>query len=238
MSEDAWPKVGASAGIVAAVLLILGFVFGPTDAPPGFSDSAREVQEFILDNHGKLQAQVAFGFATIVAFTWFLGAVFYRLRPAERAARLSVAALAGGVLLAVGAVLGSAGQAAAGYHADTLDPNAVRALWDLSVFGFLFFTAGLTVLAVATGVLGARAGALPSWLGVYSLLVGCYAFVVGLVGSFSETGAFSPSDGALGLIAFILFVVWLLAMGIVLYRAPLPLPHPGEPVEAGPAPSA
>jgi hypothetical protein len=238
MSEDAWPKVGASAGIVAAVLLILGFVFGPTDAPPGFGDSAREVQEFILDNHGKLQAQVAFGFATIVAFTWFLGAVFYRLRPAERAARLSVAALAGGVLLAVGAVLGSAGQAAAAYHADTLDPNTVRALWDLSVFGFLFFTAGLAVLAGATGVLGVRAGALPSWLGAYSLLVGCYAFVVGFVASFSETGAFSPSDGALGLIAFVLFIVWLLGMGIVLYRKPLPLPHPGEPVEAGPAPLA
>jgi len=237
MSEDVWPKVGASAGIVAAVLLILGFVFGPTDAPPGFNDSAREVQEFILDNHGKLQAQVAFGFATIFAFTWFLGAVFYRLRPTEPAARLSVAALAGGIVLVVGAVIGSAGQAATVYHADSLNADTVRALWDLTTFCFLFFMAGLAVLAGATGVLGVRYGALPSWLASYSLLVGAYAFVVGLVGSFSETGAFSPSDGALGLIAFLFFIVWLLAMGIVLYRKPLPLPGPG-PVEAGPGPAA
>lgn len=237
MSEDVWPKVGASAGIVAALLLILSFVFGPSDAPPGFNDSAREVQEFILDNHGKLQAQVAFGFATIFAFTWFLGAVFYRLRPAEPAARLSVAALAGGIVLVVGAVIGSAGQAATAYHADSLDANTVRALWDLTTFCFLFFMAGLAVLAGATGVMGVRYGALPSWLASYSLLVGAYAFVVGLVGSFSETGAFSPSDGALGLIAFLFFIVWLLAMGIVLYRKPLPLPGPG-PVEAGPGPAA
>jgi hypothetical protein len=234
MSEDAWPKVGASAGIVAAVLLILGFAFGPSEAPPGFHDSAREVQEFILDNHGKLQAQVALGFATIFAFTWFLGAVFYRLRPAEPAARLSVAALAGGVLLAVGAVLGTVGQAATVYHADTLDPNTVRALWDLSIFGFVFFLAGFAVLAGATGVLGVRAAALPGWLGAYSLLAAGYAFVVGLVGSFSETGAFSPSDGALGLIAFLLFILWLLGMGIVLFRKP----RPGDPVEIGEVPSA
>jgi hypothetical protein len=69
-------------------------------------------------------------------------------------------------------------------------------------------------------VLAIRAGALPSLLGGYSLLAGTYAFVVGLVSSFSETGAFSPSDGALGLIAFLAFVVWLLATGATLVSAP------------------
>lgn len=220
MSEDVWPKVGASAGIVAAVLLILGFVFGPSGPPPGFDDSAREVQAFIQDNHGKLQAQVAFGFATIFAFTWFLGSIFYRLRAAEPAARLSAVALAGGVILVVGAMTGSGAQAAAVYHADSLDANTVRALWDLSVFGFLFFTVGFAVIAAASGALAVRAQALPNWLCFYSVLAAVYAFVVGLVGSFSETGAFSPSDGVLGLIAFLLFIVWLLAMGVTLVREP------------------
>lgn len=234
MSEDSWPKLGASLGIVAAVLLILGFVFGPSDSPPGFGDSAREVQEFIVDNHGALQAQLALGFATIFSFTWFLGAVFYALRSLEPAARLSAAALAGGVVLGIGAVVGSAGQGAAVYHASSLDPDAVRALWDLSVFGFLFFTAGFAVLACAAGILSMRAKVMPTWLGAYSLLVGLYAFVVGLVGSFSESGAFSPADGGLGLLTFLFFIVWLLAMGIVLVRKPLP-GDPGEPIEhAGP----
>lgn len=224
MSEDVWPKVGASAGIVAAVLLILSFVFGPSGSPPGFDDSAREVQEFIQDNHGELQAQVALGFATLFAFAWFLGSVFYRLRAAELTARLSVVALAGGLVLIIGATIGTAAQAAATYHSASLDANTVRGLWDLSVFGFLFFTVGLAVLAGASGALAIRAQALPSWLCFYSVLVAAYAFVVGLVGSFSETGAFSPSDGALGLIAFLLFIVWLLAMGITLVREPRAAP--------------
>jgi hypothetical protein len=224
MSEDAWPKVGASAGIVAAVLLILSFVFGPSGTPPGFDDSAREVQEFIQDNRGEMQAQVALGFATLFAFAWFLGSVFYRLRAAEPAARLSVGALAGGLVLIIGATIGTAAQAAATYHVASLDANTVRGLWDLSVFGFLFFTVGFALLAGASGALAIRTRVLPNWLCVYSVLVAVYAFVVGLVGSFSETGAFSPSDGALGLIAFLLFIVWLLAMGITLVREPRAVP--------------
>lgn len=220
MSEDVWPKVGASTGIVAAVLLILGFVFGPSGSPPGFDDSAQEVQSFIRDNHGELQAQVALGFATLAAFAWFLGSVFYRLRAAERDARLSAVALVGGLVLVIGAGIGISAQAAAVYHADSLDANTVRGLWDLSVFGFLFFTLGFAVLAGASGALAIRTKVLPDWLCVYTVLAGVYAFVVGLVGSFSETGAFSPSDGVLGLIAFLAFIVWLLAMGITLVREP------------------
>jgi hypothetical protein len=227
MSEDAWPKVGASMGIVAAVLLILSFVFGPSGSPPGFDDSAREVQEFILDNHGKLQAALAFQFAAIVAFAWFLGSVFYRLRAAEPAARLSAVALVGGLLVAVGGLVGSIGGAAANYHAGTVGADITLGLWDLSLFGYLFFLVGLTVLAAATGALGIRAKAVPDLVCAYSVIVAIYAFVVGLVGTFSETGAFSPSDGALGLIAFLSFIVWLLAMGLTLVRQPRAVPSGG-----------
>jgi hypothetical protein len=93
MSEDVWPKVGASAGIATAALLILSLAFGPSGTPPGFDDSAREVQAFIQDNHGAMQAQVALGFATLFAFAWFLGSVFYRLRAAEPAVGVGLTGL-------------------------------------------------------------------------------------------------------------------------------------------------
>jgi hypothetical protein len=220
MSEDAWPKVGASMGVAAAVFLILSFVLGPSEAPPGFGDSAREVQEFIQGNHDKLQTAFAFQFVALVSFLWFLGSVFFRLRAAESSARLSAVALAGGVALAVGGMVGTAAAGAAVYHADVLGADSVLALWDLSVFGYLFFLVGLTVLTAATGALGIRAKAVPGLLCFYSVAVAVYAFVVGVVGSFSETGAFSPSDGVLGLIAFLGFIVWLLAMGLTLVRQP------------------
>jgi hypothetical protein len=228
MSDEVWPKIGASAGIIAAALLILSFVFGPSGTPPGFDDSAREVQEFIQDNHGEMQAQVALGFATLFAFTWFLGSVFYRLRAAEPAARLSAVAVAGGLVLIIGATIGTAAQAAATYHAASLDADTVRGLWDLSVFGFLFFTVGFAILAGASGALAIHAQALPNWLCFYSVLAAAYAFIVGLIGSFSETGAFSPSNGALGLVALLLFIVWLLAMGITLVREPRAAPAPSQ----------
>lgn len=224
MSEDVWPKVGASFGIVTAILLILSFVFGPSENPPGFDDSAAQVQAFVQDHHDGIQATVTFSFAALAAFAWFLGSVFYRLRAAEPAARLSAAALAGGVLLAVGGLVGTAGAGAAVYHADTLGADSVLALWDLSVFCYLFFLVGFTVLAGATGVLALRSAALPRPLGAYSALAAAYAFVVGVVGSFSETGAFSPSDGALGLIALLLLVIWLLATGVTLVRNPRAAP--------------
>jgi hypothetical protein len=171
-----------------------------------------------------MQAQVALGFATLFAFTWFLGSVFYRLRAAEPAARLSAVALAGGLVLIIGATIGTAAQAAATYHSASLDANTVRGLWDLSTFGFLFFMVGFALLAGASGALAIRAKALPNWLCFYTVPAAAYAFVVGLVGSFSETGAFSPSDGVLGLIAFLLFIVWLLAMGVTLVREPRAVP--------------
>jgi len=107
----------------------------------------------------------------------------------------------------------------------------VLALWDLSVFGYLFFLVGLSVLAGATGALGIRAGAqaVPSLVCFYSVILAIYALVVGLVGAFSETGAFSPSDGVLGFIALLGFLVWLLAMGTTLVREPravVPAPPP------------
>jgi hypothetical protein len=220
MSEDSWPKVGASMGVAAAVLLILSFVFGPSGNPPGFDESAAEVQSYVLDNHGDIQAAVAFQFAALAAFAWFLGSVFYRLRGAEPAARLSATALVGGLLVAVGGLVGSVAGAAASYHAGTLGADITLGLWDVSLFGYLFFLVGLSVLAGATGVLGIRAKAVPGLVCVYSVVVAVYAFVVGVVGSFSETGAFSPSDGVLGLIAFLGFIVWLLAMGLTLVREP------------------
>jgi hypothetical protein len=218
MSEDRWPMVGASFGIVAAALLILSFLF--TGSPPGFHDSAAEVKSFVEGNHGELQTSVAFAFAALIAFLWFLGSIFLRLREAEPFPRLSAAALAGGVALAAAGMVGTAAEGAAVYHASTLGADSVLALWDLSVFGLLFFLAGFAVLATATGLLALREGALPRPLGIYSLCAAVYVFVVGVIATFTETGAFSPSDGALGAIAFLAFLVWLVATSLTLMRQP------------------
>ena len=222
MSDLRWPRVGASTGIVAAVLLALTFVFGPTDTLPGFGDSADQVANFVRDNRDELRMLVALQFGAAFFFAWFLGSVFFRLRAAEVGpARLSAAALGGGVLGIGGAVAGTAATGAATYHVETLDPNVVQGLWDLSVFAYDFALVGFAVLLWAAGALAFTRRALPRWLGAFSFLLAIYAFVVGLISTFSETGVFSPSDGVLGFVAFGLLLLWLLVTGIVLTREPI-----------------
>jgi hypothetical protein len=77
-------------------------------------------------------------------------------------------------------------------------------------------------------VLAIRTKVLPDWLCVYTVLAAVYAFIVGLAGTFTETGAFSPSDGALGLVALIVLIIWLLAMGVTLVREPY-VTRPAQP---------
>jgi hypothetical protein len=220
MSEDAWPRFGATAGIAAAVLFIIGFIVGPSSAPPGFDDSAKEVQAWIQDNRGGLQATTALGFGVLVAIAVFLGSVYHRLRAAEPLPRMSIAALAGGIALLAAGTVGSAAELAALYHVEKLGPDSVLALWDLSVFGYLFVLAGFSVLAGATAAVGLRGGALPVWHGYFSAVAAVYVLVVGWVGTFTETGVFAAADGALGLISFLVLIAWLLATAIVLLREP------------------
>lgn len=230
MSEDAWPKLGASAGIAAVILFVIGFVVGPSGAPPGFDDSAKEVQAWIQDNRSALQATTALGFGVLVAIAVFLGSVYRCLRTAEPLPRMSIAALAGGIALLAAGTVGSAAELAALYHVEKLGADSVLALWDLSVFGYLFVLAGFSVLAGATAAIGMRSGVLPAWHAYFSAAAAIYVLVVGWVGTFTETGVFAAADGALGLISFLVLIVWLLATAIVLLRQPSAKPGgPGEP---------
>jgi hypothetical protein len=220
MSEHVWPKLGGFAAISAGILLIVGFIVGPSGSPPGFDDSAREVQSWLQENRGEIQGTLALGFLTLVALTVFLGAIYERLRRGEPGPRISAAALAGGIVTLAAAIVGSGAELAAVYHVETLGADTVLGLWDLSVLGFLFVWAGFGVLAGATALLGMRARVLPDWHAYLSAAASAYVLVVGLISMFSETGAFSPSDGALNAIGFIVFVVWLLATGVALLREP------------------
>ena len=74
-------------------------------------------------------------------------------------------------------------------------------------------------LAGATAIVVMAVGALPRWLGVFSGAVAIYTFIVTNIGSFTETGAFATTDGALGVIAFLAFLVWVLVVSVVLVRA-------------------
>jgi hypothetical protein len=218
MDERQQERLGAATGIVFVVAALAAFVFGP-DKPPGFNDTAQQVSSYVHDNRGETQTATALIVLAGFFFLWFLGSLARTLRRAEGQGpgRLGAVAFAGGITTIAIAIVGQSAQWAASYHTD-LDPTLVRGLYDVGSGAFLLLGIGIAALIGASSVVALRAGTLPSWLAGYGAVFTVYTLAVTVVGSFQETGAFSPSDGFLGLLVFLGFLVWTLATSIVLVR--------------------
>ena len=218
MDESQRERLGAATGIFFVVAFVAAFIFGP-DKPPGFDDTAQQVSTYVHDNRDEIQATTALFALGGFFFIWFLGSLARALRLAEGRGpgRLGAVAFAGGVTTAAVATVGQSALWASSYHAD-LDPTLVRGLFDVNSAAFLLVGIGLAALIGASSVVALRERTFPSWLGGYGAVFSVYTLVVTMVGSFKETGAFSPSDGFLGLLVFLGFLLWVLATSIVLVR--------------------
>lgn len=220
-------RIGAATGVVAVIFIVLSGLWLGT--PPGFNDSADQVADYVSDNRGALQASAAFTILSGVFFIWFLGSLTQALRRAEGRGpgRLAPVAFAGGILGFAFAGIGTVLQWAPSYH-EGLDPFLIQALWDAGNVSYAVMAGvGFTILIGASSVVALTTGALPRPLGWFGGALALLTLVVGTVAAFSETGAFAPSDGALGYIAFVGFLIWLLASSIVLFmRAGAPVAAP------------
>jgi hypothetical protein len=218
MDELQRERIGAATGILFVLMLVVAFVVGP-DKPPAFDDSAKQVLEYVQENRDETQAATALIALAGFFFLWFLGSLARALRLAEGPGpgRLAAVAFAGGIATIAIATVGQASQWAAAYHTD-LDPTLVRGLFDVGSGAFLLLGFAIAALIGASSVVALRAGTLPTWLGAFGAAFAVYTLAVTVVGCFQETGAFSPSDGALGVLVFFGFLVWVLATSIVLVR--------------------
>jgi hypothetical protein len=236
MDESQRERIGAATGILFVLALLAAFVFGPAK-PPGFNDTAQQVSNYVHDNRDEFQAATALFAIGIFFFLWFLGSLARALRLAEGQGpgRLGAVAFAGGITTAALAATGQVAWWAASYHTD-LDPTLVRGLYDVGSGAFLLIGASIAVLIGASSVVALREGTFPSWLAGYGAAFTVYTLVVTVVGSFKETGAFSPSDGVLGLLVFLGFLLWVLATSIVLVQVDSggPAPAPPPPPSAAP----
>lgn len=204
-------RMSGVSGVVFVILIVLSFIFGPGD-PPGFNDSTDSIAEYVTDNRTELQAVMAFTIAAAPFLLLFVAGLVRTLRLSEERgpAMLASVAFAGGILIVALAMVGAGLQWTAA-HAAELSPDLVRALWEAG--GIVYVTslgAGLVTLAGATALVAIVTGALPRLLALASGAVAMYTFVVAIIASFTETGAFATTDGALGIIAFLAFLVWVL----------------------------
>jgi len=221
MSEAQHERLGAVAGIVFVVLLVLAGLF--LGSQPGFDEPARKVARFLGENRGEIQLGAALTGVAAIAFFVFLATLVRLIREAEgdTRSRLATVVLAGGILMIAFMLIGWALL----WTASVPRTNAAPKVLDLWVnsSNVAFTTAiavGFTTIVAATSLAGHLTRALPPLLVQFGGLVTIVSFVAGFAAYFKETGAFSAADGAIPMIAFAGFLIWALVLsGELLRRA-------------------
>jgi hypothetical protein len=176
------------------------------------SSSAAAVAAYQITHRGTLLASEVAVALALLAFIGFLaGLVPVVWRAGQEALAVGVA-ISGGVFVAMGFV-SNAAETALIWVADADQPAAVLTLDQLQ--GRTPVVWAITALVASLSVAIWRIGVAGRWLGVAGL-AGAALFLVGSV--FSVLGPTPEGSGSL--VGVGLFIVWILALSLSLWRAP------------------
>jgi hypothetical protein len=200
---------GGIAAIVFAVLFVVGFLF-VSDTPEG-DESNLEWLRYYADSDNRrmiIIGAIVLALAAL-AFLVFLGVLRERLRNAGAGLEwIGTTAFASGLLfvamLAV-ATLGTASVSASVEFGDApvvRDADVLRTFESLGIGALVLFGAAAAgLLIITTSVVAGRAALLPRWLVVAGYIAGVIVLL-----------------GGLFFIPLVLFVLWMLVVGIVMLR--------------------
>lgn len=222
-SDRILDRIGAACGIVAPVLLQLGFGLRAAGWGGAFISPTSSREDIARTFSGPASGQALLGdfLQTLgsMLFIVFTVRLWATLRRAEGdPGWLSATALVAAIIFNAGGLGAQAAEraidSAAGHGLDT---SAAVALVHLNGAFFVIFgiVTGLFMAAVALVIL--RWHALPAWLGWSAAVIGA----VNLVGR-------SVAGGAPGEAAVYLFIFWILAASVVLLIRPLESPIKGR----------
>jgi hypothetical protein len=215
MGEARWERVGALTGVLFVVFLVVSFAI-VSDSPPQLDDPVADIRDFYVSNSSSLEASAYLTGIAAFFFLWFLGSLRLTLGRADPGGRLArIVMPAGALMLALALVNAAVNDVLAIRIAAESDQAVIRALYDLQAIAISFAAFPLAALVAATSVVSLRSRLLPpalTWLG----LLLTPAWLLQGVALFVETGTFSPT-GDYGLIVFLVWVAWVLALSGVLF---------------------
>ena len=216
MDDKRWEKLAAGTG-VAFVVLLLASAFVVPNTPPKINDSIEKIGTFYAKHHNGLVWGGWFGLVATLFGLWFIGTVAHWVRRQDQP-RLATIAFGGGVTATGVALAGGMFSLTLAYMANNgadLSPATGRMLFDLGLIAYSFIWIPIAVLVAAVSMAGMRSKVMPQWLwgsgAVYSVLA-----VIVSAGVFAHSGAFAPG-GAIQYIAFLVFLVWTLALSLWLW---------------------
>lgn len=219
MSNDRYARYGAATGIIAVVLLVVGFgIF--TSGFPDLDAPATEWGTFYADHANRVQFGLTLVGLGLFFYIWFLGSLRSALAAAEGATgRLASVAFGGGLVGGAFLLVGMTAALAASFRAGSVDPTLTQALNDTSVLVAAPAAGPFTALFAATAIVGYRHGAVPPPVAGLSALAAIgQPFAFGT--AFTDSGAFA-GDGVLGLfVPFVTFAIAILVLSATLMRSP------------------
>jgi hypothetical protein len=188
MTDMRSDRLTAGAGILAAALLVAGFVLIGVDAPTSDSTRSEILATYEDDATSSRQALgvllTGLGVICFLAFLAYVHRVV--LHRAGEESVLPTAALAGGIVLVgalfTGAVMSSAVSAGAYFDAQRVDADLVMATVAAGFYlnGFAAMAGGVFIAALA--LVARRAAVLPKWLTVLGFVVAAASLPAAMVG--------------------------------------------------------
>ena len=217
-TSSAWERYAWAAGILYVIALVAVTVVGVLGGGLSQNASAAKIANTLYDHRGRLLVVTYLSVVYAAMFLIYLAKLHDLLRrDTDRSRFLGSLVLTGGALfIALHAVsdigifgLLGAKLASFGFHHDQgvsyalyLVTYGLDSVGD--VFGSLF--------AFAAGVLVIGSGVLPRWLGWVSILAGILFFLQG----FGLGGVIASFGLVLDLIAFVLFLIFVLVSSVIL----------------------
>jgi hypothetical protein len=209
--EEAHGLRTAAAGGVAFVVLNIVGTFLP-GSPPATNASAAKIAAYFRDHPGAIKAQLLVGGLGVVGLWWWFGALWRMLSRAEgerpRLAIVAAVSLATGVVLAM---ISTVFTAAAAIRVDNVDTTHL--LYSLSLVVVSAAGFGIATFLVAACIVLYRSDVAPRWTS-YLGFAAALAFLGSTLGIVSTSNVFN----VLGIIAFLIWCVWTLAISGVMWR--------------------
>lgn len=184
-------------GVAAIVVIIASLLVGGD--PPSADEGGQAIADHYADNKNAIEIAALMSVIGGTLLVFFFGYMRRILRPAEgEGGVLSLLALIGAAILAVGAAIDATIAFAIAEAADDIDLvgiQAMQAIWDNDFFPVAL---GSAVMWLAVGITVVQHGVLPKWLGWVAVVLG--------------VGALTP----VGFFAFPLGALWIVVVSILL----------------------
>jgi hypothetical protein len=213
MDDSRWERYGALGGILFVVLVVASIIV--TGGNVSTSDSTSKILKYFNDHQDGIKAAAFLSVLATVPIIVWAGSLWARLdRMGDRHNRLALIAVLGLLIGGVGNLTQTAVNAGVALQLHSVSGSGAKFFLVLSQTFGAGGLVGLAVLVFAVSGASFHFGAFPRWIAWLGIVDG----IAFLVAAYSIATT-SDAIGALGLVGFVLWSIWLIATSVVMYRA-------------------